>query len=163
MSNRREGKILSSRQEKFAWYIATRTDMSQTEAAKRAGYNEKGAHVCGSNLMNVKIHPQVVERVEEIRKKMRDKMTITLEEHMDKLAEIRDAAFNADNFSAAVAAEKNRGLAGGFYIDRKEIVTGKMDQLTKAEVVEEIHKLQNEYPQLRVTEGKVINDEEEKK
>ena len=54
----------------------------------------------------------------------------------------------AGNFAAAVAAEKSRGQAAGLYIDRKEILHGKIDQMSKEEVMKEIQRLQQEYPAL---------------
>jgi hypothetical protein len=65
-----------------------------------------------------------------------------------KLAEIRDSAIGSGNFAAAVAAEKSRGQAAGLYIDRKEILHGKIDQMSREEVMKEIQKLQEEYPAL---------------
>jgi hypothetical protein len=52
------------------------------------------------------------------------------------------------NYASAVAAEKSRGQAAGLYVDRKEILHGKIDQMSKEEVLKEIAKLQEEYPSL---------------
>ena len=79
-----------------------------------------------------------------------------------KLAEIRDAAMQNGNFPAAVAAEKSRGQAAGLYIDRKEILHGRIDQMTRDEVLREITKLQEEYPALAaVSEGNMIIDHDD--
>jgi ABC-type ATPase with predicted acetyltransferase domain len=62
------------------------------------------------------------------------------------MAEIRDAAMEKGNYAAAVAAEKSRGQAAGLYVSRTEIMVGKIDQMTKEEVLQEIQKLSREFP-----------------
>ena len=46
---------------------------------------------------------------------------ITLESHLSKLAEIRDMAIAAEDYSAANTAETNRGKVMGYYVERKEV------------------------------------------
>ena len=59
--------------------------------------------------------------------------------------------------TAAVAAEKSRGQAAGLYIDRKEILHGKIDQMDREQVMKEIQKLQKEFPALAaVADGNVL-------
>ncbi len=49
------------------------------------------------------------------------------------------------------------GQAAGLYIDRKEILHGKIDTMSKEEVLNEIKKLQQEYPALAVvSQGNVL-------
>jgi phage terminase small subunit len=52
---------------------------------------------------------------------------------------------DAGNWAAAVAAEKSRGQAAGLYIDRKEILTGSIDQLSKAEVEEKLREIEKQF------------------
>ena len=81
---------------------------------------------------------------------------------MKQLASLRDSAVQNGNYSAAVSAEKYRGQAAGLYIDRKEILHGKIDQMSKEEVMEKIKQLQQEFPGLQaVAEGNVIEVEAE--
>ncbi len=54
-------------------------------------------------------------------------------------------AEDAGNWAAAVAAEKSRGQAAGLYIDRKEILTGSIDQLSKAEVEEKLREIEKQF------------------
>ena len=83
---------------------------------------------------------------------------------MKKLAEIRDAAMTGGNFAAAVAAEKSRGQAAGIYIDRKEILHGKIDQMSRDEVMREIKRIQEEFPALAVVaEGNMVLEHEDNK
>jgi hypothetical protein len=47
-----------------------------------------------------------------------------------------------------VAAEKSRGQVAGLYISRSEILVGKIDQMSREEVLAEIAKLQSQFPVL---------------
>ena len=47
-----------------------------------------------------------------------------------------------------VAAEKSRVKAAGLYIDSKEILMGKIDQMAKEEVMSEIKRIQAEFHSL---------------
>lgn len=68
------------------------------------------------------------------------------------------------NFAAAVAAEKSRGQAAGIYIDRKEILHGKIDQMSRDEVMREIKRIQEEFPALAVVaEGNMVLEHEDNK
>ena len=49
------------------------------------------------------------------------------------------------NWAAAVAAEKSRGQAAGLYIDRKEILTGSIDQLSKIEVEAKLKEIEKQF------------------
>ena len=139
---------LTPKQEKFAIVYATE-DVTQTEAALRAGYAESNAHAIASRMLNGRDYPQVLERIREIKTELQQKFEVTFDGHVRKLAEIRDQAMQNGNYSAAVTAEKNRGQAAGLYIDRKEILTGKIDQMSRDEVLLEIKRIQEEFPQLR--------------
>ena len=148
VANPRVEPGLTPKQEKFAIVYATE-DVTQTEAALRAGYAESNAHAIASRMLNGRDYPQVLERIREIKTELQQKFEVTFDGHVRKLAEIRDQAMQNGNYSAAVTAEKNRGQAAGLYIDRKEILTGKIDQMSRDEVLLEIKRIQEEFPQLR--------------
>lgn len=134
---------ISPMQDKFAKIYATEDGITQTEAARRAGYAEEHAGVTGCQLMK---NPRILARIEEIKSEFAKKYEVTFENHVRKLAEIRDMALDVGNFMAAVSAEKNRGQVAGLYIDRKEILVGRMDQMSREEVLKEIQRMQKEYP-----------------
>lgn len=46
---------------------------------------------------------------------------MTLEGHLQELADIRDAAKHAGQYGPANAAEANRGKVAGFYVDKSAI------------------------------------------
>ena len=147
VANPRKEKNITPKQEEFC-KIYVCEDVSQTEAAIRAGFSKKSAHAIASQLLDAKRYPHVVERIRDLKLELAKKYEVTVEGHVKKLSEIRDTALQSGAFSAAVAAEKCRGQAAGIYIDRKEILQGRIDQKSKEEVMKEILKIQNEYPAL---------------
>ena len=157
VANPRTEKGITPKQEEFA-RIYVCEDISQTEAAIRAGYSVRSAHAIASQLLNGERYPQVVARIRELKQELAKKYEVTFENHVQKLAELRDTAIDNNNFSAAVSAEKYRGQAAGLYIDRKEILHGKIDQMSREQVMAEIHRLQEEFPGLAaVRAGNVID------
>ena len=139
---------LTLMQEKFAKIYATE-EVTQTEAALRAGYAESNAHAIASRMLNGRDYPLVLERIHLIKTELQTKYEVTFESHVRKLALIRD-------YASAVAAEKSRGQAAGLYIDRKEILMGKIDQMDRGEVMAEIRRIQQEFPALaEATKGAI--------
>lgn len=137
---------LTAKQEKFCQLYASDDSLTQTECARLAGYSDQYAAVQATKMLK---HPKIIERIRDIKTDLGRKYAVTFETHVKKLAEIRDAAFASNQFAAAVSAEKHRGQAAGLYIDRKEILHGRIDQMSKDEVLKEIAKLQEEYPMLQ--------------
>jgi len=136
---------LTDKQEKFAVIYATH-GVTATEAAKAAGYPDGTASVIGNAMLRLDKHANVQRRIMEIKNELAKKFEVTFEKHVQKMAEIRDAAMEKGNYAAAVAAEKSRGQAAGLYVSRTEIMVGKIDQMTKEEVLQEIQKLSREFP-----------------
>lgn len=130
-------------------------DVTQTDAARKAGYSD--AATIASKFLNGRDYPQIVERIRQIKEELSIRYEVTFENHVRKLAEIRDAALQSNNFASAVAAEKARGSAAGLYVTRQEILVGKIDQMSKEEVMAEIRRLQSEMPLLAHTASHMIN------
>lgn len=66
-------------------------------------------------------NPSVAARLQELRRPAVEKAQFTLESHLDKLAELRDAAEKKGNLPAAVAAEIARGKAAGITKEKPEL------------------------------------------
>ena len=147
VGNPRRELGITEKQEKFARYVAG-GNLSYAEAAAKAGFTKKWCPVYGPKLMNPRFFPRVVERVRQMKEQLAIRTDLTFEGHVTKMAEIRDAAMEKGNFTAAVAAEKSRGQAAGFYVSRSEIMVGKIDQMSREEVMAEIRRLQSEFPAL---------------
>lgn len=138
-------KGLTEKQEKFCRIYATE-DVTRTEAAKLAGFGEKTASWAASRFLNGRDYPHIVARIAEIKEELAKKYEVTFDGHIRQLARIRDMALEKGNFTAAHAAEKSRGQAAGLYISRSEILVGKIDQMSREEVLAEIAKLQSQFP-----------------
>ena len=61
------------------------------------------------------------------------------------MARIRDKASESGNWNAAVAAETRRGQIAGLYVDKKEILTGTIDSMSRDEVEQKIQDLKKQY------------------
>lgn len=140
-------KGLTEKQEKFCRIYATE-NVTRTEAARLAGYTESTAPIAGSRFLNGRDYPHILARIAEIKEELGRKYEVTFENHVQQLAKIRDAALEKGNFTAAVAAEKSRGQVAGLYVSRSEILVGKIDQMSREEVLAEIAKLQSQFPVL---------------
>jgi len=136
---------ITDMQEKFCQIYATQ-NVTQTEAARLAGY--KAPDVVASKFLNGRDHPNIVARIREIKAELAKKYEVTYDNHITELAKIRDIALQNGQTAAAVAAEKQRGMAAGLYISRSEILVGRIDQMSKDEVLREIAKLTEEFPAL---------------
>ena len=76
------------------------------------------------------------------------KYEVTYEKHVKKKAEDRKEEIQNGNQSRRMKAEKFRGQAAGIYIDRKEILHGKIDQMSREEVMRAITEMQKDFPAL---------------
>jgi hypothetical protein len=121
--------------------------MNQTEAAEKAGYQDPA--VVASRFMNGRDNPKIIERIRQLEKDLAKQHEVTYESHISQLARIRDLAIEQKALGPAVAAEKQRGMAAGLYISRSEILVGKIDQMSREEVLAELQKLQEQYPALK--------------
>lgn len=93
-------------------------DSNATQAAIRAGYSARTAEQQGPRLLG---NVEVAAAIAEHRRRIAARADFTVDAHMDKLAEIRDAAAREGQFSAAAKCEMARGKVAGFYVDRVEM------------------------------------------
>ena len=132
--------------------------LTQSEAAIKAGYSPKRARQEGSELTNPKLSPLVVKLIGELREERIRKHEVTYEGHVAELGRLREAALKKGSFSSAVNAETNRGKAAGLYIDRKIIKTGKLEDLSEQELESKMKQILSDYEPLlnaKTVEGEV--------
>ena len=144
-------KRLTEMQKRFAEYIVFGGEegpLSQTEAAIKAGYSEKRARQEGSELLNPRLSPLVVQYVDKLKQERLRKFEVTFEGHLAELARIKEAALKKGSFSSAVNAETNRGKAAGLYVERKIIKTGKLEDMSVEELEARIKKIEEDYSQI---------------
>ena len=155
-------KRLTEMQRRFAEYLifgGPEGPLNKSEAAKLAGYSEKRCRQEGSELTNPRLSPLVVKYIGELREEKMLKYGVTYETHISELARIKDLALKKNSFSAAVNAETNRGKAGGLYIDRKIIKTGKLEEMTEEQLEAKMKQILNDYGSL--LDMKTVNGESE--
>jgi phage terminase small subunit len=139
--------MLTERQRRFAELISTEM-YGYAEAARLAGYPAATAQQTAHRLMSHVQDNKVAKYVRQLKNERYQKFNITFENHITKLAEIRDRAIEAGQFAVAASAEKARGQAAGLYVERKEITVTRIDKMSYEEVLGEIAKLQSEIPEL---------------
>jgi len=148
-------KRLTEMQKRFAEFVVfggTDGPMTQAEAAIAAGYAKRSARVEGSQLLNPRYSPLVVQYVWRLKEERLEKHKVTYDTHVAELARLREAALKKNSFSAAVNAETNRGKAGGLYIERKIIKHGKLEDMSELELENKMKQILDDYaPILNVT------------
>ena len=154
-------KRLTEMQRRFAEFLVFGDEngqLTQSEAAIKAGYSPKRARQEGSELTNPKLSPLVVKLIGELREERIRKHEVTYEGHVAELGRLREAAIKKGSFSSAVNAETNRGKAAGLYIDRKIIKTGKLEDLSEQELENKMKQILSDYEPLlnaKTVEGEV--------
>ena len=115
-------------------FVKSNGRVTPTDCAKEAGYSEKSATNIASNLRNPKMFPLVVEGIENLQKEYAEASKIDFIKHARELARLRDTAVTNGQLGPAVQAEFRRGQLAGFYVDRKEVVTASLDNMTRPEL-----------------------------
>ena len=139
-------KRLTEMQKRFAEYLVFNEGRTTgAEAAIAAGYSEKRCRQEASELQNPRLSPLVVQYIGALREEKLKKYEVTYDKHVAELGKIREEALKKGAFSAATNAEKNRGMAAGLYIDRKIIKTGKLEELSEAQLEEKMKKILEDY------------------
>ena len=139
-------KRLTEMQRKFANLLVSNEGRKYGyECAIEAGYEKDRARQTAYELQNPKLYPLVVKYIGEIREEYQKKYEVTYEKHITELAKIREQALKKGAFSAASNAEVARGKAAGLYVEQKIIRTGKLDDMSKEEMEEELKKIIDEY------------------
>jgi len=148
-------KRLTEMQKRFAEFVVfggVDGPMTQGEAAIAAGYAKDSARVEGSQLLNPRYSPLVVQYVGKLKEERLEKHKVTYDTHVAELARIKEMALKKNSFSAAVNAETNRGKAGGLYIERKIIKHGKLEDMSEEELENKMKQILDDYaPILNVT------------
>jgi len=148
-------KRLTEMQQRFAEFVVfggPDGPMTQGEAAIAAGYSSKRARSEGSELLNPRLSPLVVQHVGKLKEERLKKFSVSYDGHVAELARIKELALKKGSFSSAVNAETNRGKAAGLYIERKIIKHGKLEDMSEQELEAKMKQILDDYaPILNVT------------
>ena len=156
-------KRLTEMQMRFAEFVVfggADGPMTQGEAAIAAGYSEKRARSEGSELLNPRLSPLVVQYVGKLKEERLKKFAVSYDEHVAELSRIKELALKKGSFSSAVNAETNRGKAAGLYIERKIIKHGKLEDMSEQELEHKMKQILDDYaPILNVTPEAALLDQ----
>ena len=127
------GRRLTPQQQKFLDNYV-HGDMTQTEAARKAGYAHP--NVRAVQLLN---NPVVKERMEEMRAELQARYGVTIAKSIRDLQIIRDRALQDGNYSAAIKAEETRLKASGVMVDQKHVTYQNIDGMDRDKIVEQLN------------------------
>lgn len=119
--------LSNQRHELFAQALAA--GKTADEAYKAAGYKPNRG-----NAATLKANQSVQSRVEELQAKHAEKIEITVELLTNMLIDDHAQAKELGQTSAAISAVNSIGKLHGLIIDRKEVKTGRLDELSDAEI-----------------------------
>ncbi len=128
-------KKLTPKQQAFVEiFVKENGRLTGPECAKQAGYSEKSAISQASVMRNPKYFPHVVKAIEDLQREYAEASKIDFVKHSRELARLRDQAVINGQIGPAVQAEYRRGQLAGFYVDRKEVVTASLDNMSRPEL-----------------------------
>ena len=160
-------KELTPQQIRFATLLVYGVEgnpVTKTEAARRAGYTDKGhwCSVAGSELTNPNKYPLVCAYISNMRDELRQKYGISVEAHLEELGKIRDMGKkDSRNLAAAATTEIARGKVGGFYIDQKIVRHGKIDDMNLDQLYERMRTIKEKNERLLKAKEFLANSSEE--
>ena len=130
----RNGELTPKQRAFVEIFVKENGRLTQTECAKQAGYSEKSAVSQACNLRNPKYFPKVVIAIENLQREYAESSKIDFVKHARELSRLRDTAVTNGQMGPAVNAEYRRGQLAGFYVDRKEVVTASLDNMSRPEL-----------------------------
>ena len=127
---------LNRRQRNFIWQAVNNPRLSLVECAHKAGY--KDARQSANKLMN---HPIIRKEYNYLMNEAKKKYELNYDRAVQDLYDIRDKALEAGSFNAAISAQNSLLKVGGLVVDRKEVMFGKIDQMSREEVEKRLEQL----------------------
>ena len=136
-------KPLTRRQQKFVMVVVSNDGLQTArESAVKAGYPVSSAHARAHELQNPNICPHVAREIERYRAELDEKYEVGYKRHIRDLQVLRDRCVENNAWSAAVQAERLRGMAqGGIYVNKSEVRTGAIESLSREQVEAELEKI----------------------
>jgi len=127
---------LNRRQRNFIWQAVNNPRLTLVECAHKAGY--KDARQSANKLMN---HPIIRKEYNYLMNEAKKKYELNYDRAVQDLYDIRDKALEAGSFNAAISAQNSLLKVGGLVVDRKEVMFGKIDQMSREEVEKRLEQL----------------------
>tara|TARA_X000001388_G_scaffold72306_1_gene62853 strand:- start:655 stop:1233 length:579 start_codon:yes stop_codon:yes gene_type:complete len=120
---------LNRRQRNFIWISVNNPRLSLVECAYKAGYTSP--RQAANKLMN---KPLIRKEYNYLMNEAKKKYELNYDRAVQDLYDIRDKAIEAGSFNAAISAQNSLLKVGGLIVDRKEVMFGKVDQMSREEV-----------------------------
>ena len=127
-------KNLTKRQRLMVWNLVNDPLLTFRDAARKAGYKN---NITIGKLMAKKEGSQyshVRREYERLMLLAKTKFELTHERAVEDLYKLRDDAWGKGAFNAAIQAQGLLLKVGGLIIDRREVLHGKIDQMSRGEV-----------------------------
>jgi hypothetical protein len=87
---------------------------------------------------------------------VKKKYELNYDRAVQDLYDIRDKALEAGSFNAAISAQNSLLRVGGLIVDRKEVMFGKIDQMSREEVENRLEQLLG-----KSIEAEIIDDQKD--
>ena len=120
---------LNRRQRNFIWISVNNPRLSLVECAYKAGYTSP--RQAANKLMN---KPLIRKEYNYLMNEAKKKYELNYDRAVQDLYDIRDKAMEAGSFNAAISAQNSLLKVGGLIVDGKEVMFGKVDQMSRDEV-----------------------------
>ena len=131
-------KQLTRKQKRFV-EIYINQDLTQTEACRRAGYQHPRQQA--TRFLNNVDFAHVQKYAGELEAENRRRYDITFDREARTLHQIREEARDTGQLNNALSATSLIMKLGGLLIDRKEILHGRIDQMSREEVEKRLAEL----------------------
>ena len=125
-------KNLTKRQRLLVWNAVNDPTLTFAEAAKKAGF--KNPKVISRYMGPKGKYQHVYREYERLMSEVKKKFELTHDGAVEDLYKLRDDAWSAGNFTAAINAQNLLLKVGGLIVDRREVLHGKVDQMSRGEV-----------------------------
>jgi hypothetical protein len=86
-------------------------------------------------------HPVIRKEYNYLMNEAKKKYELNYDRAVQDLYDIRDKALEAGSFNAAISAQNSLLKVGGLIVDRKEVMFGKIDQMSREEVEKRLEQL----------------------
>ena len=131
---------LTEMQNAFVWHY-TEGSCSQTEAARRAGYEFPA--VAANKMLNGKDQPHVTKAIRIKQDELAEKYAITPQKTGTLLWKVAETAYANNQFNAVVSAIKELNQLAGLSINRSQNINinANVDAMGKEDIKERLAKL----------------------
>ena len=114
---------------------------SATESARKSGYSETVSKKMAYELQDPKKYPLVAEAIQDMKKELKEKYSVSMDKHLSRLEELGRKAEEEKHFSASINAEQLRGKVGGLY-DPTIRLESAIENLPRDQLIKKLSELQ---------------------